>query len=129
MKNTIADQAGVNKKLNKLYSAWRDEVLPEVIEGWEQMTQKEKEYHLGIINHWCGLHFTVGLSEQSNKSLLLGEELIHNGQKQGSPTLPGGYSTAGVSGAVRLVREVCKAVQERGCNQSGNHKIKHTSGK
>ncbi|VDI29540.1 Hypothetical predicted protein [Mytilus galloprovincialis] len=52
--------------------------------------------------------------EQANKTLSLWENLVHSGEKVGAPTLPGGYSIPGESGTSRLVRTVCKAVQDSG---------------
>ncbi|VDI03270.1 Hypothetical predicted protein [Mytilus galloprovincialis] len=62
---------------------------------------------------------TVGLSEQANKTLSLWESLVHSGEKVGAPTLPGGYSIPGESGTTRLVRTVCKAVQDRRWEKAG----------
>ena len=119
MKNTISDQASVNKRLNVLLKSWREELLPLVIEGYHQMGPDQKAQHAAMNNFWCGLHFLVGLSEQSNKTLAVWEELLHGGRVLGSPSLPGGYSKAGESGTTRLVRTVCKALQDRGCEKSG----------
>ena len=119
MKNTVSDQASVNKKLNQLFVQWRSEALPHVVDGWAEMTEDTKGKLLHVNYFWCGLHFLVGLSEQANKTLCLWDELLHDNQQVGAPALPGGYSKAGEAGTTRLVRTVCKALQDRGCERAG----------
>ena len=119
MKNTVSDQASVNKKLNQLFVQWRSEALPQVVDGWAEMTEDTKGKLLHVNYFWCGLHFLVGLSEQANKTLCLWDELLHDNQHVGAPALPGGYSKAGEAGTTRLVRTVCKALQDRGCERAG----------
>ncbi|CAG2205351.1 unnamed protein product [Mytilus edulis] len=119
IKNTVSDQASVNKKFVTLLSEWREKALPHVVENWDTLTVVQRERYITINYFFCGLHFLVGLSEQANKTLSLWESLVHSGEKVGAPTLPGGYSIPGESGTTRLVRTVCKAVQDRGCEKAG----------
>ena len=119
MKNTISDQASVNKKLNDLFQVWRAEALPHVVDGWTEMTEEVRNRYITVNNFWCGLHFLVGLSEQANKTLRVWEQLLHGDRPVGAPGLPGGYSKTGEAGSTRLVRTVCKALQDRGCEKSG----------
>ncbi|CAC5414207.1 unnamed protein product [Mytilus coruscus] len=119
IKNTVSDQASVNKKFVTLLSEWREKALPHVVENWDTLTAVQRERYVTINYFFCGLHFLVGLSEQANKTLSLWESLVHSGEKVGAPTLPGGYSIPGESGTTRLVRTVCKAVQDRGCEKAG----------
>ncbi|CAC5388732.1 unnamed protein product [Mytilus coruscus] len=92
IKNTVSDQASVNKKFVTLLSEWREKALPHVVENWGTLTAVQREQY---------------------------ESLVHSGEKVGAPTLPGGYSIPGESGTTRLVRTVCKAVQDRGCKIAG----------
>ena len=124
MKNTISDQASVNKRLNVLLKFWREE-LSLVIEGYDPMGPDQKAQHAAMNNFWCGLHFLVGLSKQSNKTLAVWEELLHGGRVIGSRPLPGGYNKAGESGTTGLVRTVCKVLQDRGCEKSGKPVLFH----
>lgn len=119
IKNTVSDQASVNKKFVTLLSEWRERALPHVIGNWETLTVVQRERYININYFFCGLHFLVGLSEQANKTLALWEGLVHSGEKVGAPTLPGGYSKPGEAGTTRMVRTVCKAVQDRGCEKAG----------
>ncbi|CAC5426314.1 unnamed protein product [Mytilus coruscus] len=119
IKNTVSDQANVNKKFVTLLSEWREKALPHVVENWDTLTAVQRERYVTINYFFCGLHFLVGLSEQANKTISLWESLVHSGEKVGAPTLPGGYSIPGESGTTRLVRTVFKAVQDRGCEKAG----------
>jgi hypothetical protein len=119
MKNTISDQASVNKKFATLLQLWRAKAVPHVTEGWNLLSAEQQGKLVSMNNFWCGLHFLVGLSEQANKTLAVWENLVHNGAEVGAPSLPRGYAKAGEAGTTRLVRTTCKAVQERGCEKSG----------
>ena len=119
IKNTVSDQASVNKRFVTLLSEWRERALPHVIGNWDALTTAQQERYININYFFCGLHFLVGLSEQANKTLSLWESLVHSCEKVGAPTLPGGYSKAGEAGTTRMVRTVCKAVQDQGCEKAG----------
>ena len=70
IKNTISDQASVNKKFVTLLSEWREKALPHKICNWESLADNQKERYASI-NFFCGLHFLIGISEQANKTLSL----------------------------------------------------------
>ena len=66
---------------------------------------------------FCGLHFLVGLADQAEATLKVWEGLLYGKEKVGS-IANGGYFN-GESGTTRLIRTVCKSIQERGCEKSG----------
>ena len=66
---------------------------------------------------FCELHYLVGLDDQAEACLKIWESIIHKDKKVGS-TAHGGDSN-GESGVTRLIRTVCKSVQEGGCEKSG----------
>ena len=66
---------------------------------------------------FCGLHYLVRLTDQAEVCLKIWESIIHKNRKMRSIDY-GGYSN-GQSGVTRLIRTVCKSVQERGCEKSG----------
>ena len=71
IKNTISDQASVNKTFVTLLSEWREKALPHIIGNWESLADNQKERYASN-NFFCGLHFLVGLSEQVNKTVFVG---------------------------------------------------------
>ena len=78
----------------------------------------DQQQSLGNFNEFfCGLNFLVGLADQAETCLKVWENIIFKEQNVGS-LLHGGYSN-GESGALRLIRTVCKSVQHRGCEKSG----------
>ncbi len=119
IKNTVSDQASVNRRCVTLLSEWRARALPHVVDNWDNLTTVQQERYVNINYFFCGLHFLVGLSEQANKTLSVWEGLVHAGEKVGAPTVPGEYNKAGEAGTTRMVRTVCKAVQDRGCEKAG----------
>jgi E1A/CREB-binding protein len=119
MRSTVSDQASVNKRLNVLFKDWRERLLQIAIDGFDQMSLEQKTQHATMYNFWCGLHFLVGLSEQASKTLGVWEDLLHGGKSVGAPSLPGNFAKAGECGSARLVRTVCKAIQDRGCEKAG----------
>ena len=66
---------------------------------------------------FCGLHFLVGLTDQTEASLKAWDRLLYDDRPVGS-LANGGYSK-GESGTLRLIRTTCKAVQTHGCERSG----------
>ena len=64
-----------------------------------------------------GLHYLVRLTDQAEVCLKIWESIIHKNRKMRSID-HGGYSN-GQSGVTRLIRTVCKSVQERGCEKYG----------
>ena len=61
-------------------------------------------------NFFCGMHFIVGLADQAYACLKMWEKEVHGERKVGSLTFPGAGD--GGCGTERLVRTVCKSVQE-----------------
>ena len=86
--------------------------------GWD-FSDREKE-QLGKVNSFfCGLHFIVGLADQVSETLRAWEKMIFDDAKVGACNVCGLNPGAGESGTVRLIRTLCKAVQDRGCQKSG----------
>ncbi|CAC5360877.1 unnamed protein product [Mytilus coruscus] len=112
IKNTVSDQASVNKKFVTLLSDWREKALPQVVENSDSLTAVQRERYVTINYFFCGLHFLVGLSEQAIKTLSLSESLVHSGEKVGAPTLPGGYSIPGESGVYYLLNDLLSFAKE-----------------
>ena len=118
IKNTMSDRHIVQKKFNKLLQEYRSEILPNVIEGWNSLSEVDQNKMKSINNYFCGLHYMVGLADQSEGTLKVFEKLLYDEKLVGS-LAHGGYSKGGESGTLRLIRTLCKAVQERGCEKSG----------
>ena len=67
-------QSATEKLFNDLLSEYRARILPEVMAGWSQVSETEKE-HLTRMNYFfCGQHFLVGLADSTEATLKLWEE-------------------------------------------------------
>ena len=117
IKNTMSDRHIVQKKFNLMLQEYRCEILPDVIEGWENLAEADQERILKNV-YFCGLHYVVGLVDQAEGELKVFDKLLYNETPIGS-LAHGGYSKIGESGTLRLIRTLCKAVQVRGCEKSG----------
>ena len=94
----------------------RKNILKHAI-NFDGFSQVEEEKMVEFNQFFFGLHLLVGLADQVEACLKIWESIIHKDRKVGS--IPhGGYSN-GESGVTRLMRTVCKPVQERGCEKSG----------
>ncbi len=119
MKNTMSDRAASEKKFNELLHDYRASILPNVVSDWNELEGNEREKLMRMNNFFCGMHFVVGLAEQAEASLKVWEELVFGDECVGASALGGGKNWKNESGTMRLVRTVCKAVQDRGCEKSG----------
>ena len=117
IKNLMSDRCIVQKKFNSLFKEYREGILPNVIEDWQKLSEQDQSQLKNVNQFFCGLHFLVGLADQAEATLKVWDTLCWGTRKVGS-LAHGGYSK-GESGTMRLVRTVCKAVQERGSEQSG----------
>ncbi|XP_066920601.1 putative leucine-rich repeat-containing protein DDB_G0290503 [Clytia hemisphaerica] len=118
IKNLMSDRCSTQKKFNHIFIEYRASVLPQIIEGWDNLTDKEKSKLKNINEFFCGLHYLVGLADQAEATLKVWEGLLYDKDKKVGSLAHGGYSN-GESGCLRTIRTVCKSVQERGCDKSG----------
>ena len=120
IKNTMSDRHIVQKNFNELLQQYRSQVLPAVVSGWCDVGEEEKRSMLDMHNFFCGMHFIVNMAETVSESLRVYEQLHLDGSMAGATLLaqnPARNSTE--SGAVRLVRTACKALERHGSEQSG----------
>ena len=95
----------------------RASVLPTVFENWDIFSENIQENFIKVNDYFCGLHFLVGLADQTETALKAWNKLLYDDRPIGS-LANGGYSK-GVSGTSLLTRTTCKSVQKHGCGKSG----------
>ncbi|KAK6175393.1 hypothetical protein SNE40_013865 [Patella caerulea] len=61
IRDTMSDRASSEKNFNRLLSAYREEVLPKIIDEWQQLETGEKRPCTKINNFFCGLHLLVSM--------------------------------------------------------------------
>ena len=118
VKNLMSDRCNTQKKFNKLFIDYRSTVLPKIKSNWNELSEDEKAKHLNVHQYFCGLHFLVALADTSEACLKLWEGTVFQDPKEVGALSHGSYSN-GESGPLRLIRTICKLVQERGCEKSG----------
>lgn len=113
LKNTMSDKCSVNHVFNAQLKALRAELLPAVVEQWDELSDATKSNLKDMGNYFCRMHILVNMALESDKVLKDLEEI--DGLQEAKFALP----LAGESGAARLVRTAVKALHPRGCEQSG----------
>ena len=85
---------------------------------WETLLSDEQKKLLNVHGYFCGLHYLVAFADTSEVPLKLWESLIFDEPKKVG-SLNHGSDSNGESGPLRLIRTICKLVQESGCEKSG----------
>ena len=119
IKNTMSDRHVVQKKFNKMLQEYRCKILPEIVEDWASLPNEEQNKMKVINSLFCGLHYVVGLADQSESALKVFDKLMYEGTPVGSLVSGGSGYNKGDSGTTRLIRTLCKAVENHGCEKSG----------
>ena len=118
IKNVMSDRHIVQKKFNTVFQEYRANALPDIVQGWSELTTLEQSNMSKINDFFCGMHYIVGLADQAEVALKAWDKLLWDDKLVGS-LAHGGYSQGGESGTLRLIRTLCKSVQTRGCEKSG----------
>ena len=119
IKNLMSDRASTEKRFNEILAQYRASILPDIVEDFDQCSEVEKA-RLCVVNElFCGLHLIDGLAHQANTALSTWEDMVFGSAEIGSSRHPGFQKSCGESGAVHLLRIVCKLIQERCCEKSG----------
>lgn len=109
IKNTMSDRHAAEKLFNELLKDFRADILPTIIEKWDELAVEEKEQLTRMNNFFCGLHYLVGLAECSDKTVSLWEASLSENES----------SHTSSSGTQRLIRTACKTFHHRGSQQCG----------
>ncbi|XP_046550545.1 uncharacterized protein LOC124260311 [Haliotis rubra] len=115
--STMSDQAATQKCFNDLLEGYRKEIMPELVETWEEMSNEEKSNCSKINNFFCGLHLLINFAEVTNQVLKKYETACEELSTGVNKTKPG------ESGAVKFIRTSCKALARRGDAKSGAYSL------
>ena len=121
MKNitaTMSDQAATEKSFNALLASFKLEILPEVEDNWDSLSDEERENCAQISNFFCGLHLLINMAEFANKALKTFEEAADM-STEGAAGLKYPKLQKYESGIVRLIRTACKAFCRGADEKSG----------
>ena len=117
IKNIMSDRHIVQKKFNAVFQNYCAPGLPTLFENWDTLSENIQENFIKVNDSFWGLHFLVGLADQTEIALKAWDKLLYDDRPIGS-LANGGYSK-GESGTLRLIRTTCKSVQTHGCEKSG----------
>ncbi|MGH0147156.1 UNVERIFIED_CONTAM: hypothetical protein FKN15_069937 [Acipenser sinensis] len=94
--NFVVDRASTEKKFNEILSQYRTDILPDIVEGFNEFSETEKT-RLSLLNElFCGLHLIDGLAHQANVTLSVWEGMIFGGDRVGSLRLGWMHGTADI---------------------------------
>ena len=113
IKNTMSDQCATNGLFNNLLDDLRAEVLPKVVDSWQDLSDADRKSLSEMGHFFCKVHPLITFAEESNKAILKFENGILEGRSKYA--LP----SSGESGTVRTIRTACLAFQKRGNQQAG----------
>ena len=113
LKNTMSDRAAAQKSFNNLLATYRAEILPNVIENWNGLSEHEQLSLSQMYHFYCGMHLVVNMAEHASESLKLAE------RNYNSPTGPSAIYITNEPATIRLIRTACKEFERRGDEKSG----------
>ena len=102
----MSDRAATEKAFNDLLSQYRSEILPTVIQEWEQLSDEERQSMSRMYNFYCGMHFVTNMAEHASEAMRLFENAYSDDNNTECK-------------AVHLITLVCKAFQRRADEKSG----------
>ena len=98
---------------NEQLTESRKELLPKVVEKWEDLSEDSKKSLEQMGNFYCKLHLLVNLGEEANKALKLFEQAATESRN------PLAFLSSNESGSCRLTRTACEAFHPRGSQTAG----------
>ena len=114
IKNTMSDLGPVNPLFNALLKAYREELLPEVKDNWNELNESQQSELKEMGNFFCKLHLLSNFATETDKYLKDFENLVtlDDYEKQFA------FNTK-ESSPTQLVRIACKAFHVRGSDECG----------
>ena len=76
IKNTTSDRAATEKRFHKLLQQYRQEILPQVLDTWSDLTQEEQEFCSSMNNLYSDLHLLVAMADVTENALKHLSQLI-----------------------------------------------------
>ena len=114
IRSTMSDQCSVMPCFNEQLKQLRERLLPQCIENWSSLSKSSQDELKDMCNYFCKLHLLANLATESDQILQMFEGVACEGELQANHV----FFTS-ESGAVRLIRTVCKALHPRGSDEAG----------
>ena len=103
-KNTMSDRASTEKKFQSLLDEYRIEILKDIKNGWNILSDDEKDAMSRMNNFFCFLHLLVNFAEMCAEALLKFERLHLKDNSVNKTDNSDAFPNRSKSGTVRLLR-------------------------
>ena len=65
----MSDLGPVNPLFNRLLQAFREELLPKVVDNWENLSTDQRNTFIEMGNFFCKLHLLANFASETDKIL------------------------------------------------------------
>jgi len=65
IKSTMSDRAATEKAFSDSLSQYHSEILPTVLQGWEELSNEEHQSMSRMHNFYCGMHFVTNMASEA----------------------------------------------------------------
>ena len=118
LRNVMSDRASTKKKFGELLEDYRKEILPKVVQNWEQLSNEVQESISKMHHFYCVMHVLVHFTKSDNATINIAEQAHFDGKVL---IYDRSFQKKGESGVVRLIRTACKAFAFGGDERTGCH--------
>lgn len=116
IRSTMSDRAATESKFVELLETYRGEVLPTILENYDEMSEDAKTAMTKLHMFFCGLHSLIQYAEVSVTAVGECEKADDLPPMSGDVIVK-----AGEPGTLRLIRAAAKAFARGGDDQSGKY--------
>ncbi len=118
IQNKVSDRAATEKKFTQILETTRKEILPEVIDNWAELEEKDKEAIINLSSYFCGLHSMVQAAQVTSDALsCLEEQQLPLGAEKSNPH----ERRNGEPAVIRVERTAAKLFARGGDEKCGCH--------
>lgn len=75
----MSDRAATEMKFNELLQSYREEILPDIVQDWENLYDEDRRVLSRLNNFFCGLHSLVHIAQTADKALTETENKYFDG--------------------------------------------------
>lgn len=75
----MSDRAATEMKFNELLQSYRKEILPDIVQDWENLYDEDRRVLSRLNNFFCGLHSLVHIAQTADKALTETENKYFDG--------------------------------------------------
>lgn len=75
----MSDRAATEMKFNELLQSYREEIVPDIVQDWENLHDEDRRVLSRLNNFFCGLHSLVHIAQTADKALTETENKYFDG--------------------------------------------------